>query len=163
MEYNWAKKKMKKNLRLLFLAALAVMVCFSSCTKNPEKLIVGKWKVESVRCSDDEFGEYFEDDKGETWKFDEDGTFKGYLSLLEGDVECDYICDDYSLELSGGDLTMSYGDEKITVVFEFEIEEISRKEMSLSGKCKINYRDYYEGYDESYTISGIKYELEKKK
>lgn len=162
MGYNWAKMKMKKSLRLLFLAALAVMVCFSSCTKNPEKLIVGKWKVESVRCSDDEFGEYFEEDKGETWRFDESGTFKGYLSLLEGDVECDYICDDYSLEMSGGDLTMYDDDEKITLSFDFDIDEISKKEMSLSGKCKITYKDYYEGETYTYTISGIKYELEKK-
>ena len=150
---------MKKSLRLTILAAFAVVLCFSSCTKDPEKLIVGKWKVVSVRCSDQYYSTSVEGDKGATWNFKENGTFTGTLSIMEiignSDVSCNYTCDDSSLELRGGDLKGTIDGENFNVVFMFDIDEISKKELSISGKCRLT--DAYETY--SFSLS---YDLEKK-
>lgn len=164
---------MKKSLRMILLAAIAVTMCLSSCTKKPEKLIVGKWKIVSARCSDNNVKpwviEAISNDKGEVWNFKENGTFIGYmnvLSLLEfgiSDVECDYICDDNMIEGRDGNLRgIIDGDTRYDIVFTFDIDEISKKELSISGKIKITFTDIYEGYSETETVSSIKYELEKK-
>lgn len=154
---------MKKTLCLLFLTTFAVVICFTSCTKKPEKLIVGKWKIESARCTSDEEEDYYmKYSVGENWNFKENGTFVGYLSFFEDEVECDYICDDNTLELKGGDLKGYDHDYEFSIVFQFDIEEISKKEMSLSGKHKITYTYPGDDYSETYTLTGIKYELEKK-
>ena len=79
-------KKMKKFVRMILLAAIAMTMCLSSCTKKPEKLIVGKWKVVSARCSDNNVKpwviEAIGNDKGETWTFKENGTFVGFMNVL---------------------------------------------------------------------------------
>jgi hypothetical protein len=86
--------------------------------------------------------------------------------LLEfgiSDVECDYICDDNMIEGRDGNLRgIIDGDTRYDIVFTFDIDEISKKELSISGKIKLTFTDIYEGYSETETVSSIKYELEKK-
>ncbi len=153
---------MKKSLRLIVFTAIAAMLCFSSCTKDPEKLIVGKWKVVSARCSDQYFGDAVENDKGTTWNFKENGTFTGTMNIMDfigSDISCNYTCDDSSLELRGGDLKGTFDGESYNIVYMFDIDEISRKELSISGKVKIS--DTYDGYTDTYSFS-VSYDLEKK-
>ena len=159
------------------LVVLATMVCFSSCTKNPERLIVGKWKVVSARCSDNNVKPWVIDaisnDKGETWSFKENGTFVGYMNLLSlqeidelgyGDVECDYICDDNTIEGRGGNLRgiTDYGETRYDIVFTFEIDEISKNELSITGKITVTWTSFDYEESETETVTKIKYELEKK-
>ncbi len=157
---------MKKSLRLVMFAAVAFMLCFSSCTKDPEKLIVGKWKVVSARSSDID---NVSDDKGETWTFKENGAFEGHFSFLEGldgggDIECRYTCDDNTITLRGGNLDGRISDYDYYInyeyVFTFDIDEITSDALSISGKVKGSTSDS-EGYSES-DMAKLSYELEKK-
>ena len=165
---------MKKSLRLVMFAAVAFMLCFSSCTKDSEKLIVGKWKVVSARSSDID---NVSDDKGETWTFKENGAFEGHFSFLEGngegdgigdagDIECRYTCDGNTITLRGGDLEGTMHDysydyyTNYEFVFTFDIDEITSDVLSISGKVKGSMTDS-EGYSES-SMYKLSYELEKK-
>ena len=170
---------MKRTVQIIMLTtATIVMLFFSSCTKDPEKLLVGKWKVVSAVCNDhsdafyDGFIEAFSYDEGETWTFQEDGIFKGYMNalsyflngtnsnLISSSIKCDYVCDDNTIKLRNGNLDVSffdgYEDCSISFVFTFDIDMISSKEMSLNGKLKIT------DDEETSTITKIKYELKKK-
>lgn len=169
---------MKKTTLSILITAFFAMSFFSSCTKDPEKLIVGKWKVVSASCDDlnsqfyDGFIRAFSYDEGETWTFQEDGTFKGYMNALQyfvlgintgyinGDIKCDYICDDYTLKLRNGNLIVTFYDGyeecKYNFEFTFDIDNISNKELSLTGKLKIT------DDEETSTVTKIKYELKKK-
>lgn len=175
---------MKKSLPLLLVATIAIVFCFSSCTKEPEKIIVGKWKVVSADCgqsqSNDEFYDGFidgfSDDKGETWTFEEDGTFKGYFNalpyflygentgLINGNIKCDYICDDGTIKLRNGNLNGAFYDYesyKYSFSFTFDIDEITSKSLSLSGKLT-TVLIYEDGDTETMIVNKLKYALEKK-
>lgn len=150
---------------MILLAAIAATLCFSSCTKKPEQLIVGKWKVVSARSSDIDVS----DDKGETWTFKENGTFVGHFSFLDGldgggDIECRYTCDDNTITLRGGDLEGRINDYDYYInyeyVFTFDIDEITSEVLSISGKVKGSMNDS-EGYSES-DMAKLSYELERK-
>ncbi len=155
---------MKKFVKIFLLAAIAVMMCFSSCTKKPEKLIVGKWKIVSAHSSDIA---NLSDDKGEIWRFKENGTFEGYFGFLEevveeGFVECRYNCDGNTIVLQGGNLEGSlYYDHYYECVFTFDIDEITKDGLSISGKVKFTEKDY-DGETGDTDIIKLSYELEKK-
>lgn len=172
---------MKRTLQTILFAETLMLLFFSSCTKDPEKLIVGKWKVVSASCDDpsdeyyEEFIEAFTYDVGETWTFQEDGTFKGYMNalpyLLDGsnsgqinrDIKCNYLCDDNTIKLRDGNLNGSFFDYDYFItynfVFTFDIDEISNKDLSISGKLKITMTD---DESETFYVTKIRYELAKK-
>ena len=154
------------------------MSFFSSCTKDPEKLIVGKWKVVSAICNDpgyydDDFIEAFVYDKGEIWTFQEDGSFKGYMNALpylygtnsqiSSDIKCKYIFNDNTIKLRDGNLNGTFFDYdysfKYSFVFTFDVDEISNKDLSMTGKLMITETD---DEPETYYVTRIKYILEKK-
>ncbi len=139
---------------------IAGMTTMTSCKKT-EKKILGKWKVTSTNKND-------ENAKGNTWTFKDNGKFVGDIYdlaeddwvLIDGnEIECDYSCDGKTLTLSGIKYR-SNGAKDIhgTYTFEFDIEEISNKTMSLSGKVKDD--GYEEEHHYTYTES-LEYELEK--
>lgn len=180
---NLGYRKMKKTTLTILITAFFAMLFFSSCTKDPEKLIVGKWKVVSASCSDpsdefyDGFIKAFAYDEGETWSFQEDGTFKGYMNalpyllygentgLISGDIKCNYVCDDTTIKLRDGNLNGSFFDYdyyvKYSFVFTFDIDEISNKDMSITGKLNIT-MTFENGYTETSNVTKIRYGLEKK-
>lgn len=171
---------MKKTTLTILITVFFAMLFFSSCTKDPEKLIVGKWKVVSASCDDpsDDFAEGFYKafayDEGETWTFKEDGTFKGYMNALpcllygtntgqiNGDIICKYIYGDNTIKLRDGNLNGSFYDNDSSIaysfVYVFDVDEISNKELSITGKLEItmNYGR------EVYYVRKIRYELKKK-
>ncbi|MBO4738107.1 MAG: hypothetical protein J5606_00945 [Bacteroidales bacterium] len=152
-------KKLLYNLSVVLL--IAGMTTMTSC-KKPEKLIIGKWKVTSANKND-------ENAKGNTWTFKDNGKFVGDIyDLAEDDwvlnnngdeIECDYSCDGKTLTLSGIKYRSNGGkDIHGTYTFEFDIEGISNKTMSLSGKVKAD--GYEEEHHDTYT-DPLEYELEK--
>ena len=173
MGYNRVLITMKKIAVLFLMSAIVAFLCFTSCKKSPEKMIIGKWKVVSARCTsnvDEESEEAIEADKGEIWTFKENGTFYGFMNLFpnwglnNGDIECDYSCDDKSIELRNGDLKGTIHDWDDTgqwsVVYMFDIDDMTDKDLTISGtmKCTLRWDD---GESDNTTIS-LKYELEKK-
>ena len=138
---------------------IAGMTAMTSC-KKPEKQIIGKWKVTSTNKND-------ENAKGNSWTFKDNGKFVGEIFEIAdflfdgGEIECDYSCDGKTLTLSGGDLKYKLeGARDIhgTYTFEFDIDEISNKTMSLSGKVK---DDAYDGEVHGIYTDPLEYELEK--
>lgn len=175
---------MKRSTPTILITAFFALLFFSSCTKDSEKLIVGKWKVVSASCDDhsddfaDGFYKAFAYDEGETWTFQEDGTFKGYMNALpcllygtdtghiNGDIKCKYICGDNTIKLRDGNLNgtfyVDYHDDDgiaYSFVFVFDIDELSKKEMSITGKLEITMNF---GKSEIYNVRKIRYELKKK-
>ena len=137
---------MKRMLRLTLIAAVAMIMCFSSCTK--EKKIVGKWKITYAK----EDGYNDKNAVSEIWNFKENGSFTGYLSGLEGEITCKWIVDGDELTLKGGDMEGSYYE----IIYTLDIDEITNKTLVVSGKAK-----YYEDgeLDDSWSVN---YELEAK-
>ena len=138
-------RKYKLFLVVALIAATSMML--TSCSK--EKRIEGKWKV--TRASGD-----FSDDKGSVWIFKESGdvTFQVNEMDLDGTwyVSGDELTIDYHSDKEGWDLTG-----------EFSIDDISSREMSLSG-IWIEKGYQYESdptsfYTEKYKVS---YDFEKK-
>lgn len=131
MGYNEAKSKMKK-VYLISIVVLITVICFSSCSK-PEKQIIGKWKITEFRDDDG----MWPTAEGSTWQFDDNGKFKGWLY---GEVTCKYDCD-------GNELTIK--NTEVGYVFKFDVDEISKKDLSVSGKCyDVDYDDYWPVYVE---------------
>ena len=153
---------MKRFVQIILSAAIAVTLCFSSCTKKPEKLIVGKWKIVSAHSSDIS---NLSDDKGEIWRFKENGTFEGYFGFLEeivekGFVESHYNCDGETIVLRGGNLEGNlYDDHIYECVFTFDIDEITKDALSISGKLK--FTESSDGEIGDIDIVKLSYELEK--
>ena len=152
---------MKKDLLLLLSAIITIVLCFSACTKKPEKLIVGRWTVESAHSiTDVHVDEVVEADKGEIWNFKENGTFSGYMNLLDyndmaGYVECEYVCDGNTIELRNGTLK----GENYNVIFLFNIENLTKQELSLSGKVLSSTNH---GNDTNTTTIFVSYEFGRK-
>lgn len=158
---------MKKVLRLTFMAAMVILMCLPSCTK-PEKQIVGKWKITYAKVD----GYKVEEAKGETWTFKDNGKFSGYISTGEkagggGYIDCNWFIDGNELVLKGGDLeasesgsNWSYSAEAIITM---DIEQLDKKELVVSGKMKIEYRETEDGntYHDS-RVYNVAYELEAK-
>lgn len=120
MANNLPINNMLKSLRLFgFIAILAVaMVTVTSCGK--EKKIVGKWKCTSVRGE----GWY-----GMIWKFKDNGEF----IWQEDEGEDDYG----EWSISKDELRIEVGD----IIGEFDIDELTSREMSISGEwTEINTR-----------------------
>ncbi|MBO7652982.1 MAG: lipocalin family protein [Bacteroidales bacterium] len=114
-----------KKLYVMIIAVVIMGLCFSSCNK-PEKLIIGKWKVEEQKLD----GAKVKTAEGETWSFTDDNKFKGHIDGT--DYSGKYTCDGDELILSGGDFT----DKNIDQIV-FTIDAISKTNMSLSGKVKL--------------------------
>ena len=151
---------MFKNFKLIGIVCLvmAAMVAFSSCSK--EQQIVGKWKITKAKLD----GENIDADEGETWVFKEGG--KCILHIEGEDWEGDYSVKKNTLSL---DLGNDYKESTITVKRTFsgdlDLDEFSKKEMTVSGKLKFtyDYTDYEYGEHDSGTESwSLSYEFEKK-
>lgn len=132
----------------MIMAALMVLIVMPSCTKTPEKQIVGKWKIEVAK----EDGINDVDAVGEIWNFKENGKFEGYLSMLDEEIVCKWVVDGNELTLRGGDLDVD-NDE---LVYVFDIDEINSRNLVVSGKAK----EYY--YDNLVDKWSVYYELEAK-
>ena len=161
MGYNSAKMKMKKTLRLMLIAAFAVMVCLSSC-KKAEKQIIGKWKITSCK----ENGQNVKKNVDETWTFKEGGKFSGTLG---GDaynagpsVDCKWSISDNELTLNGGDLDDEDGS---SITYILEIEELNKKVLVVSGKAKMEGGwddDWDDDWKGNSSDRKVRYELEAK-
>lgn len=162
------KEKMKKVLRLSFMAALVILMCLPSCTK-PEKQIIGKWKITYAKVD----GYKIEEAKGETWAFKDNGKFSGYLCFpgkkgdAGGDIDCNWFIDGNELVLKGGDLEVSESGSgwsySVEGVITMDIEQLDKKELVVSGKMKVEYSEYEDGntYHDTETYN-VSYELEAK-
>lgn len=120
-----------------FVATLAMMM-FTSCSK--EKQIEGKWKITKASG-------YFSDDKGETWTFKANGKCSCYLDGLDLDGEW---------SISKDELTIEINEEGLKITGDFTLDNLSSKEMSISGTWKVKYDD---GDSGSWKVS---YDFEKK-
>ena len=137
---------MKRFFHLLYMTVLVALV-LSSCTKKPEDLIIGKWKITEYR----EEGTYISKVEGETWTFKDNGTFTGPLIAGEHDISCKYVCDDDELTLKGGDLDeLYYQGYPAEITYKLDIDDISKDVLIVSGKARL----YVSGYGEnSWSIS----------
>lgn len=142
---------MFKNFKLIGTVCLimAMLVSFSSCS-NPEKQIIGKWKVTKARFDGDDY-----EPEGEKWIFKENGKCTisiygaehlGHYSIKNGTLSIDVK---YYENGDGQEMT---GD--------LDLDEFNKKEMSVSGTVKL--RAYEDGqWDYYYYPCRIYYELEK--
>lgn len=148
---------MKKQVQLLCMMALIAIVGLTSCTKKPEKpedLIVGKWKITEFQMCDSNGDNILPDAFGETWSFEEDGSFNGWCLLWQHQsnpyLYSNYTIDGEELTIRGGDFVFS--DEEI--MFTLDINSITEKELSVSGKWRYGkWKDDYHEWMESGTIS----------
>ena len=138
---------MKKHVQLLCIMALIAIIGMTSCTKKPEDLIVGKWKITEYR----EEGSYISKVEGDTWTFKDNGTFTGPLIAGEHDISCKYVCDDNELTLKGGGLDeLYYQGYPAEITYKLDIDDISKDILIVSGKARL----YVSGYGEnSWSIS----------
>jgi hypothetical protein len=115
----------------------------SSCQKN-EKKIVGKWKVTKATSSDEDIDDILSEyDKGCTWSFKDNGDCTVTF--------CGYDCDgEYYVSKNTLSITCKIDGEKLD--WDMDIDELTNKEMSLSGTFRFD-------YDEKYKVS---YSLEKR-
>ena len=137
----------KTKLFCIVVLMTAVTFVFMSCSK--EDKIVGKWKITKVSSE-------LSEDKGESWTFKES---KKCSVVIDG-VDCDgewYVSND-ELTIYIDENTSWYKDSYFVTKLtgEFSIEELSSKDLSLSGKWKIKWSD---GDSESIKVN---YEFEKK-
>ena len=148
---------MKKVLRLTIMAALVILICLPSCSK-PEKQIIGKWKIISAKFDG------YKDERagGEVWTFKDNGKFSGYISYGKNngyEIDCNWYIDGNELMLKGGDLEASgYGYSEEAVIT-FDIEQLDRKNLVVSGKMKYQ---WYEDGEYGNDIYSTSYELEAK-
>ena len=139
------------SLSVMFL--LVGMTTMMSC--KPEKKIIGKWKVTYSKGMDDEAV------KGSVWTFKDNGKFVGNVFGEDGEVSCNYDFDKKTLTLSGGDLDYEDYRWKGSYTLTLDVDNLSKKEMSLSGK--VVYKDYDKEDGSSDTDSwNVSFELEKK-
>lgn len=122
---------MRKLSTLILLFGVLLTFCMTSCQKN-ENLIVGKWKV--VRATGDESYWYFSQDKGSIWTFKENGDC--YVTL-EGYELYGYY------DISDKFLTIMVNFDGSRVVWDLDIDELNKEEMSLSGTFTDDYGDRY--------------------
>ena len=138
-------RKYKLFLVVALIAATSMML--TSCSK--EKRIEGKWKV--TRAS----GE-FSDDKGSVWTFKESGDVTFQVDEYEYDG---------TWYVSGDELTIEYrnDEENVDLTGEFSIDDISSREMSLSGKwIDKHYETEYGEYSRVTNKYNVSYYFEKK-
>ena len=122
-----------------FFAAVVLMsvttIMFSSCSK--EKQIEGKWKCTSAKTSDSYYD--LSSTKGEVWNFKDNGKCTVFLSYQENKGE-DY---DGTWSIDGDELIIELEPETYTdgslksteeTIGTFEIEELSKNELIISGK-----------------------------
>lgn len=131
---------MQDRLKLfgLVILMLTTVAFMSSCQKN-EKKIVGKWKI--TKAPQD-----YSNDKGEIWTFKESGNCSIFYDEEELDGE-------YSVNKNSLSITCKDGDYRCN--FDFDIDVLNKKEMSLSGTVKES-----TGY---YNYSGkVSYDFEKR-
>ena len=140
------------SLSVMFL--LVGMTTMMSC--KPEKKIIGKWKVTYSKGMDDDASL-----KGEIWTFKHNGKFVGDIWGGESAVTCNYAFDKKTLTLSGGDLDYDGNYYKGNCTITLNVDNLSKKEMSLSGKVVDKYYDKEDRYydTDSWNVS---FELEKK-
>jgi len=148
-------------LRLTLIAAVAMIMCFSSCTK--EKKIEGKWKITYAK----EDGYNDKNAIGETWTFKENGTFVGYLSYFEQEVTAKWSIDGNELIIKGGDLEGSESgsgwSDSWEIIYTLDIDQLDNKNLVVSGKAKEIYTETEDGYTDTDTDSwSVSYELEAK-
>lgn len=135
---------MKKRLTLIEMMALLLLVGLSSCTKKPEDLIVGKWKITEfyLNLGSDGGSVQTNDAIGETWNFKENGSISGYLPASgdftnDGFFSSHYIIEDETLTIKGGDFEHHESNGHIEeFVFILDIDEVTKDELSISGKWK---------------------------
>ena len=154
MGYNRHKKEMKKFYAVI-IAVVVMGLCFSSCNK-PEKLIIGKWEITSMKCN----GQKGSKVEGDTWTFKDDGKFSGtiWTGYQALDIEAKYTVSEDELKISGGDLD-NYGIDNLKLSL-----DITKKTMSVSGKLNQNNYDDYDDYDwKSSSGDSFSAEFEKKK
>ena len=120
-----------RNIKLMLLLCVFFTLSLTSCQKN-EKLIVGKWRVSHVN-GDPLLN--LSEDRGTTWTFKENGNC--YVTLEGYELLGDYDISDNSLIIYVENYCM----------WDLDIDELNKKEMSLSGK----YIDY--GSDEKLRVS----------
>lgn len=154
MGYNWQQLIMKKLMYGLSIVLLFTGMTFMSSCK-PEKKITGKWEV--VYSKQDGFTDEY--NIGEIWTFKENGKFLGALGEDET-IECDYSFDGKTLTFFGGDLKYDLASYKGNCTVSLDVDELSKKKMSLSGKVTDKYYSYITFEDFIDTWSVI-YELEK--
>ena len=169
MGYNSAKMKMKKTLRLMLIAAFAVMVCLSSCKKdsstkdddtsstgnnsnssegeNNSNSILGIWEITYF---EDIEGCEMNDAIGETWEFKKNGKFRGKLDAGDEYYQCNWSMNANILKLSGGDLEDSEGipyesfdGYKYESTYELEIKNLTQNNLVVSGKYMYYGTEWY--------------------
>lgn len=130
------------------VALLAAALLMVSCSK--EDKIVGKWKITHAS------GE-FSDCKGDIWTFKDNGKCSGVV-VFEDEL-------DFEWSLSNDCLTLEIDEDGASIVGEFDIDELSSSEMSLSGEWKYSYYEYDYEYGGRNLVSGkykVNYDFEKK-
>ena len=142
---------MKKQAQFLCMMALIAIMGLTSCTKKPEDLIVGKWKITNYQMYKDDGEEIpLPGATGETWTFTENGSFTGWCRVWQNQIDnyldSRYIVDDEELTIRGGNFV--FGDEEC--VFVFDINEITKEKLTISGKWK-----YYKWKDNFSELEGI--------
>jgi hypothetical protein len=129
--------------KLRFFAVVALVaataIMFTSCSK--EKKLEGKWKI--TKSSTSESGYDFSEAKGESWSFKDNGKCSVHITWTSS-YKRDY---DGTFSVSGNTLSIdldkdSYGDK---VDGEFDIDELSSKELSISGTWTIKEEGYNPG------------------
>lgn len=114
--------------KVLVFALLALtIVSISSCSK--EDRIVGKWKI--THASGD-----LSDDKGGTWTFKEKGTCS--FTLFELDFEGEWSISKDNLTI---DCSETRNGSKVNISGDFEIDNLTSSEMSLSGEWIVKVDD----------------------
>lgn len=159
MGYNWQQLIMKKLMYGLSIVLLFTGMTFMSSCK-PEKKISGKWKV--VYSKQDGFTDEY--NIGEIWTFKENGKFLGAF-FEDETIECDYSFDGKTLTFFGGDLKYDINigetiNKSYNYTVSLDVDELSKKKMSLSGKVTEKYYDYniFEDFIDTWSVI---YELEK--
>lgn len=125
-----------KKFYAVIIAVVVMGLCFSSCNK-PEKLIIGKWKVTSMKVA----GQKVSKAEDETWTFKDDGKFSGVFPYGSSttDIEAKYSVSEDELKISGGDLD-NYSVDNLKLSL-----DITKKTMSVSGKVNYSY-DYTDSF-----------------
>ena len=137
---------MLKQFKLLgMVALLAAAMLMVSCSK--EDKIVGKWKI--THASGD-----FSDDKGSTWNFKDNG--KCSIVVGNSDFDGEWSLSNDCLTI---DIEYSTSSSEGKVIGEFDIDELSSSEMSLSGQWNDSWSYNGSRQTRKYKVS---YDFEKK-
>lgn len=123
---------MFKKIKLICMAALvaATIMGITSCSK--EDKIVGKWKV--TRVTGEIGGE-----KDDIWTFKENGSCSVVITGIDFDGDWSISKDNLSIDIN---------ENGYKFVGDFTIDELSSKELSISGKW--TYKNYGESYKANY-------------